>query len=351
MNRRFHTGFACAVLLTMAGLVGVNLASAGLSNWSSKSDATWAAWAFRKKRDLIEREGSGRVVIVSGSNGLFGISAAELTRLTAHDTINAATHAGLPFELFDEELLRRLRPGDIALLPLESSLYLRQDQPDSLGVHVAHQVGLGYFHALGVAQKVDYLRLIEPGFVIGQYQESLSEDRARLLFDAVARTGYFRLGIDARGDVDLAEVVPDPRKVAAEAGPGPRTDVAETRANQRAKRPPAGFVRKGAVICRSVRALVARGIRVIGTPDNVYIAAAAAIRARQGVLESARALYEGCGGEWVAPEGEGLQPLDRMYDTPLHLNQAGRRLRTFELARALCEKALACPPGTFGKGD
>jgi hypothetical protein len=148
--------------------------------------------------------------------------------------------------------------------------------------------------------------------------------------DALPRQGYWRFGVDDHGDLDLSDARPAPATV---------QDSARTTSMGRTVSPPMRLV-----LCASIRSLAGRGVRVIGTPDNIYLMDQANIRNRQNLLKRAKGLFASCGGEWVDVPGGGLQPLERMYDTIFHPTAEGRRLRTDELARALCAGPIACQP-------
>ncbi len=64
-----------------------------------------------------------RILIVSGSNGLFGISAEKIARSTGIETINLSSHAGLGGEYILNRAAKIIRKGDIILLPIEYPLY------------------------------------------------------------------------------------------------------------------------------------------------------------------------------------------------------------------------------------
>jgi hypothetical protein len=64
-----------------------------------------------------------RILIVSGSNGLLGISAATIAQTTGIETLNLSSHAGLGGEYILRWASNLIREGDVILLPLEYQFY------------------------------------------------------------------------------------------------------------------------------------------------------------------------------------------------------------------------------------
>ncbi|MDJ0661024.1 MAG: hypothetical protein QNJ42_16270 [Crocosphaera sp.] len=64
-----------------------------------------------------------KILIVSGSNALFGLSAKQISETTGIKAINLASHAGLGGEYILNRSEKFINKGDIILLPLEYPLY------------------------------------------------------------------------------------------------------------------------------------------------------------------------------------------------------------------------------------
>ena len=76
--------------------------------------------------DQLNSEISGnKIIIVSGSNGQFGIDSDQLSRLTELEVLNAATHAGLDMTFYVSLVERYVATGDLVVLPLEFAHYKR----------------------------------------------------------------------------------------------------------------------------------------------------------------------------------------------------------------------------------
>jgi hypothetical protein len=96
-----------------------------LSTGRMVSTQDWVDLIFSKKEKIaldapLDRQ---RILIISGSNSLFGLSAKTISRETGLPTINLGSHAGLGGAYILERSEKLIRKGDIILLPLEYGFY------------------------------------------------------------------------------------------------------------------------------------------------------------------------------------------------------------------------------------
>ncbi len=87
--------------------------------------ADWLDVMLKAKEKLVlEIEpNEKKILIVAGSNALFGISAKSITQATGIKTINLGSHAGLGGEYILNWADKFIRKDDIILMPLEYDLY------------------------------------------------------------------------------------------------------------------------------------------------------------------------------------------------------------------------------------
>lgn len=71
-----------------------------------------------------------RLLIVSGSNSLFGFDSSIIDKNTNFTPINYATHAGLPINFLIDLIITRAKEGDIVFMPLEFGYYTRGEPKD-----------------------------------------------------------------------------------------------------------------------------------------------------------------------------------------------------------------------------
>lgn len=87
--------------------------------------ADWLDIMLKTKAKLVSQTEptDKRILIVSGSNALLGISAKNITQATGVKTINLGSHAGLGGEYILNWAEKFIRKDDIILMPLEYDLY------------------------------------------------------------------------------------------------------------------------------------------------------------------------------------------------------------------------------------
>jgi len=84
----------------------------------------WVREMIVIKRNIVKQfSGKEKVIVVSGSNALFGIDAKQLSDELHTPVINFGLHAGLPLSVILSEAESNSEKGDVVILPLESSYY------------------------------------------------------------------------------------------------------------------------------------------------------------------------------------------------------------------------------------
>ena len=119
---------------------------------NSTKGSQWVAEVYAKKTEYAQSITKPKIVIVSGSNGLFGIDSAMLAKAFAMPVVNMCVNAGIDLPPILEHGKRVIREGDIVFLPLEYPLYSYDGEP--------------------IVQMIDYLYAREPDMLdILSYQE------------------------------------------------------------------------------------------------------------------------------------------------------------------------------------
>ncbi len=87
-----------------------------------------------KIKDYINAKSSNkqRLIIISGSNSLFGFDSSLIDKHTKYQPINYATHAGLPINYHIDKIIENARKGDIVIMPLEFEYYTRNAPKDDI---------------------------------------------------------------------------------------------------------------------------------------------------------------------------------------------------------------------------
>lgn len=146
----FFAAAAAAIALKLgAGFLLMELAG------NIKKDNAWIRELYCAKETIAEdpKFDERKIVLVSGSNGLFGIDATELEKQTSLPVQNWAMHGGYSFDYLMGKAESHIKKSDVVLLPLEFEYYYNRD---SFYSHMASNVLLWdkpYFFSLGLFDK------------------------------------------------------------------------------------------------------------------------------------------------------------------------------------------------------
>lgn len=91
----------------------------------------WLKNTIEKKELISEATHGPRVVFISGSNSLFGISGDIIERKTGMKVVNLGLHANLDIDYLVYILRRNIKEGDIVIAPLEYQYYRKDNTPTS----------------------------------------------------------------------------------------------------------------------------------------------------------------------------------------------------------------------------
>jgi hypothetical protein len=126
-KNRYQRYIIAIFLMAVASLVGRTLLDISIFLATDRMigvpDSTKLILMQKAAIALKNSPSKKRILIVSGSNGLLGISAATITQATGIETINLSSHAGLGGDYILRWASDLIREGDVVLLPLEYQFY------------------------------------------------------------------------------------------------------------------------------------------------------------------------------------------------------------------------------------
>jgi len=186
-SHRYFFGFVIGVVIVFGLLFG-------LAYWvqgSAPEAGRWTAEILAKKREAAIAK-NPKLLILAGSNALFGFSAEHVERQYGVPAVNLSSNAGLGLRYLLEFARPFLRPGVIIALPLEYRFYgpLRLSQTNFL-----HLLGYDttYFQSLPLARQIDVLTATE-------WSGWARMLKARLIGDVRRSDGYQSSTINEHGD-------------------------------------------------------------------------------------------------------------------------------------------------------
>jgi hypothetical protein len=128
---------------------------ASLGQTNSRDYLNVDSW-YRHKSKIADSLTGPRIVIVAGSNALFGISARQIEDATGVPTVNYATHGMLTVGYHLYRARSVLRPGDTVLLALEYERYIGPSV-NSLFSEYVLSTDPSYFHQLPLREKFEWI--------------------------------------------------------------------------------------------------------------------------------------------------------------------------------------------------
>lgn len=108
----------------------------------------WVQKAQTIKRNLATSISGRKLLIVAGSNGLFGIDSSLLEKSLSIPTVNLSIHAGLGLQYILNEAKMYAKPGDIILLLLEYELLSNSSKPSTMYLNHILELDTPYFNSL-----------------------------------------------------------------------------------------------------------------------------------------------------------------------------------------------------------
>lgn len=120
--------------------------------------ASWWLKDVIVKKELLSKKTDGkRIVIISGSNGLFGFDGERMQKETGLPVVNLALHASLDLNFYRWIAERNIRKGDIVIVPLEFNYYTLSDSYNSWFIDNMLAWGRDY---LGWISPIEYWRFL-----------------------------------------------------------------------------------------------------------------------------------------------------------------------------------------------
>ena len=186
--KRFWLGAAMAVLFWSGGwLLGIER-QLGAGTPGSR----WVFDAYQHKIAAANNALGSRVLVVAGSNAMFGIDSGQLETFWNRPVINLGVNAGLGLPYILDISRRVARVGDVILMPMEYALYLDDGAANAQIIDYVIARDPDYWHRLS------YFRRLE--FALGMTPERWLQGLQQLPDSAITSGVYGAHHLDARGD-------------------------------------------------------------------------------------------------------------------------------------------------------
>ena len=149
--------YISAFLITAVSLCALWVAIFYMALGNPVSKSRWIADVYQLKEQAAFAVTGEKVVLVSGSNIVFGLDSQKLAKSWNLPVINFGVHGGVGVAYILERSKRVLKTGDIAILPLEYNFY--QDAGIISETLITHTFSddLGYFQSLSLVDKARFI--------------------------------------------------------------------------------------------------------------------------------------------------------------------------------------------------
>jgi hypothetical protein len=309
-------GYAGGVLGGVVLAAGIWLGLVALQLGAPTESSRWTHAILQHKTRINAAAPAPRVLVMGGSNVLFGVRTRALSEETKLHFINLGAHAGLGRRYLLDHFRKALRPGDTGILCLEYQFYTESEVSEVLSDYI-------------LSRDPRYLTRLPPwqagetlfGLTPGRLAEGLHNR-----FRPPTRTsqGYDEGTVDEWGD-ETANRGPAPQRAAARiaaAGPQPFF-LHGCRIAPEA----------GAEITQFIREMRARGVRLYATFPGIIDFPIYHQPDTRNHINAFCAWYEGQGVPCLGRPDDYLFAREVFWDGDYHLNDLGAELHTLILLR------------------
>lgn len=305
-------GFALGAVLWLAAVV----AQLGGPTESSR----WIAEVYDRKTAAASRVAGPKLLVVSGSNGHFGVRAEELAREAGMSAVNFATHAALGLDYLLHRARRVIREGDVVVLPIEYELYVDDGSLNVISLDYLLARDPGYFRTLPLPVQLNALLAVAPDRV---WDGLVSKFRG----PKRVASGYQPETLNAVGDEtanDAARRTPAYQREVASAGPSMVPLVArDLHPHARAR------LREFAAFCRDTGAMM-----VVSYPSTIASERYRTAEAKR-FFQAVRATFDALGVPVVGEPEAFMYVRSGFFDTRYHLTREMASVRTRTLMKGL----------------
>ncbi|ARJ43317.1 hypothetical protein B1H58_15595 [Pantoea alhagi] len=171
----------------------------------------WLKETVIKKTDLLSKVKSPeRIVIISGSNSLFGFDSSVIEEGTGIPTFNFGLHASLDMSYLSKVASNIAKKGDIFVAPLEYTYYVRKSMYSDWFINNMIAWGADYLHGLDIFDQASFIahtdaRRVFEGLLTPKRRVLTSEHDIKRFIPTGVYRGYSYKSIKRNGDIITPE--------------------------------------------------------------------------------------------------------------------------------------------------
>lgn len=122
--------FVITVLLFLVVITGLYFYLFNLQIGAKVNAEWWVRDIYEYKDYIAKKIDNPKIIIIGGSNAMFGINSSIIKRKIGYPVVNLSSHAGLDISFFYYKIKKYISPGDIVVMPLEFEFYQRSGYND-----------------------------------------------------------------------------------------------------------------------------------------------------------------------------------------------------------------------------
>lgn len=134
----------------------------------------WVKNSYNYKDVRAQNITSRKIIIIGGSNVLFGINSNLIKQKTGLPVINLATQGGLDIDFFYYKIQQHIKEGDVVVLPLEFEYYPRTGEISDWFSQNMQAWGADYIKQLSLINLLKFIISAEPGRVINGVEKQIT---------------------------------------------------------------------------------------------------------------------------------------------------------------------------------
>ena len=283
-----------------------------------QNDTLWVDHLYQKKEAYAKTINEPKIVIVSGSSGLYGVSAEQIEQHFNIPTVNLATHAGLR-DYYFYRAMKSLRSGDLVIFAPEYAQYFFDSSMSDVKADYILNFDRPYLKKLPITEQFQILKTYAHPWKIFRDECLFFMKQKKGTFDTLFNARTLNRNGDIIGGFGTKKYVIEPVSLL----PGrfePKTHGMEK-------------------ISEFIRWCEAEGVRVLVTwPGTLPLINTAQNDPYRRFTDPLMTFLSNSGVDILGRPQDFFMPESYMFDTIYHLNQKGIQYRTSKII-GLLEKS------------
>lgn len=151
--KRFSTTFICLIVF----LIFLYYILFSIQLGKTHFGTFWVKNVYQYKEYLAKNMKNRKIIVISGSNGLFGLNSSIISSEFGLDVINLSSHVSLDLDFYYCMLEKYINYGDIIIMPLEFEYYAQEKFND---FHINNMMAWGQKDYLDNLNMYEYFQFI-----------------------------------------------------------------------------------------------------------------------------------------------------------------------------------------------